>query len=87
VAIPSSPPINSRTDTTNPITGSVDRKTLRAAWTIGDQKAPVFEAGIANLTKDETTMLVHDEGGQPQQATLVRMPQQQGPDQPGDALR
>jgi hypothetical protein len=25
----------------------------------GDRKEPVFEAGIANLTKSETTMLVH----------------------------
>jgi hypothetical protein len=78
---------NSRTDTTNPVSGSVDPKTLRAAWTIGDQKTPVFEAGIANLTRDETTMLVHDEGGAPQQVTLVRMPPQQAPDPPGDAPR
>jgi hypothetical protein len=39
--------------------GSVDKKTQRAAWTVGDRKEPVFEAGMANLTKSETTVLVH----------------------------
>ena len=50
---------NALSDTTLPVYGSVDKKTQRAAWTVGDRKEPVFEAGIANLTKSETTMLVH----------------------------
>jgi hypothetical protein len=65
---------NTQTNATVPVAGAVDSKTLRAAWTIGDQKDPVFEAGIANLTKDQTTMLVHDGADQPQQVVLVRMP-------------
>jgi len=27
----------------------VDKKTQRAAWTVGDRKEPIFEAGIASL--------------------------------------
>jgi hypothetical protein len=51
----------------------VDEKTQRAAWTVGDRKEPVFEAGFANLTKSETTMLVLWGKGPAQQWTLVRI--------------
>ncbi len=54
------------------ISGAVDKKTQRAAWTIGGDKAPVYESGIANLTKDETTMLVHTADGQSRQLALIR---------------
>jgi hypothetical protein len=64
---------NALSDTTLPAYGSVDKKTQRAAWTVGDRKEPVFEAGIANLTKSETTMLVHLGKDRTQQWTLVRI--------------
>jgi hypothetical protein len=66
---------NALSDTTLPVYGSVDPKTQRAAWTVGDKKETTYEAGIANLTKDETTMLVHFGKDRTQQWTLVRMPQ------------
>ena len=71
---------NALTDTTEPVYGSVDAKTQRAAWTVGDRKSPVYEAGIANLTKDETTMLVHYFKSDAQQFTLVRIekPKEEG---------
>jgi hypothetical protein len=72
---------NALTDTTEPVYGSVDKKTQRAAWTVADRKTPVYEAGIANLTKDETTMLVHFSKDKRQQFTLVRLQQPEG-DQP-----
>jgi hypothetical protein len=53
--------------------GSVDKKTQRAAWYIGAKKEVVFEAGIANLTRDETTVLVHYGTGDTRQFTLVRV--------------
>src|SRR5262249_44717525 len=53
--------------------GSVDKKTQRAAWTVGDRKTPVYEAGIANLTKNETTMVVHYGKDRSQQYTLIRI--------------
>ena len=62
-------------DTTLPVYASVDKKTQRAAWTVGDRKEPIFEAGFANLTKSETTMLVHFGKGRTQQWTLVRIEQ------------
>jgi hypothetical protein len=70
---------NALSDTALPVYGFVDKKTQRAAWTVGDRKEPVFEAGIANLTRSETTMLVHYGGGRAQQWTLVRVNQPAGP--------
>jgi hypothetical protein len=72
---------NALTDTTEPVYGSVDKKTQRAAWTVADRKTPVYEAGIANLTRDETTMLVHYSKENSQQFALVRI-QQPERDQP-----
>ena len=62
-------------DTTLPVYGSVDKKTQRAAWTVGDRKDTTYEAGLANLTKSETTMLVHFGKDRTQQWTLVRVEQ------------
>lgn len=64
---------NATNDNTQTVYGCVGTKTGRAAWTVGDQKGTVYEAGIANLTKPETTMLVHYGKGNTQQYTLVRM--------------
>jgi len=57
------------------LSGSVDPKTQRAAWTIGGDKSPVYEAGIANLTRNEATMLLHPGDGPPRQFTLIRLEQ------------
>ncbi|MBA4187804.1 MAG: hypothetical protein C0467_07270 [Planctomycetaceae bacterium] len=75
---------NALTDTTEPVYGSVDKKTQRAAWTVADRKTPVYEAGIANLTQDETTMLVHFSKENRQQFTLVRLPPPEGEQPMGD---
>jgi hypothetical protein len=69
-----------------PISGSVDKQTQRAAWTVGSDKMPVYDAGIANLTKDSTTVLVHTGGGQSHQVTLARLqPPEQSPPADGAA--
>ena len=68
-------------DTSMNITGKVDRQSQRAAWTIGDKKTPVYEAGISNLTAKQTTVLVHRDdgtsggkaGGKVEQMLLVRV--------------
>jgi hypothetical protein len=62
-------------DNTLPVYGSVDRATQRAAWSIGDRKEVVFEAGIANLTRAETPVLVHFGKDNTQQLVLVRIEQ------------
>jgi hypothetical protein len=55
----------------------VDPKTQRAAWTVGDRKTPVYDCGIANLTENETTILVHYSPERTQQFTLIRVEEPQ----------
>jgi hypothetical protein len=61
------------TDTAVPIYGSVNKKTQRAAWVVGDNKGTVYETGVGNLAQPETTMLVHFGTDRTQQWTLVRL--------------
>lgn len=61
------------TDATSEVYGAVDKKTQLAAWTVGDKKKPIYEAGIANLTQDETTMMVHYDKDRSSQFTLIRV--------------
>jgi hypothetical protein len=65
-------------DSTLPVYGSVAKDVQRAAWSIGDKQDVVFEAGIANLTRDEARVLVHYGKDNTQQLTLVRVKQPQG---------
>ncbi len=64
---------NSSTDTTLPVEGAVDRETQRAAWTIGEKKSTILEAGIFNLTQDETPVLVHFGKEKTQTWLMVRL--------------
>lgn len=66
------------------VQGSVDKQTQRAAWTVGDNKDTIYEAGIYNLTKDEAPVLVHFGKDRTQQWMLVRLkqPDQAQPGQP-----
>jgi hypothetical protein len=66
---------NVLSDFNQPVYGSVDKQSQRAAWTVGDKKEPIYEVGFANLTKPETTMLVHYGKDRTQQWTLIRMEQ------------
>jgi hypothetical protein len=66
-------------DTTTPVYGSVDKKTQRAAWTIGKTKDRVFEAGLYNLTQPEAPVLVHFGADKTQQWLLVRVEQPASP--------
>ncbi len=60
-------------DNTLPVYGSVDAKTQRVAWSIGEKKSIVFEAGLQNLTQEQTTVLVHYGKERSQQMVLVRL--------------
>jgi hypothetical protein len=62
-------------DNTLPVYGSVDPKTQRAAWSIGEKKNVVFEAGLNNLTQPQTTVLVHYGTERTEQMALVRLQQ------------
>lgn len=46
-------------DHTQPIEGSVDKQTQRAAWTVGENKNFIMEAGLSNLTSGEAPALIH----------------------------
>ncbi len=64
-----------------PVTGKVDKKNQRVAWSVAGGKGIVVETGLYNLTQDESTALVHFGADKTQQDLLVRMQQ---PGQPGE---
>jgi hypothetical protein len=70
---------NILTGTTAPVHGFVDKKTQRAAWTVGANTTTVYDVGISSLTKDEAPLLIHIGKDKTQQWLLVRLQQ---PDQP-----
>ena len=61
-------------DNTIPLYGSVDKTSQRAAWSIGDKKDIVYEAGIANLTQDQAPVLIHFGKDKTEQFLFVRIP-------------
>jgi hypothetical protein len=61
------------TGNVEPINGSIDKKTQRVAWTIGDNTTIVIETGLSNLTMDEAPALVHFAADNTQQVLLVRL--------------
>jgi hypothetical protein len=60
-------------DKNMPVQGSVDKQTQRAAWQVGDNKQIVVETGLYNLTKDESTAIVHFSADKTVQYLLVRV--------------
>lgn len=61
------------TDSTSPVSGSVNKKNQRVAWHVGDNKKVVIETGLYNLTKDQSTALVHFGPDNTEQFVLVRV--------------
>jgi hypothetical protein len=57
------------------VQGAVDKQTQRITWIVADRKNIIFDTGLYNLTKDETTILVHEGPDKTQQWTLVRLKQ------------
>ena len=51
--------------------GSVDKKTQRVAFTVGEDKATVLETGLYNLTKPSAQALIHFGKEQTEQWLLV----------------
>jgi hypothetical protein len=52
---------NAQSGHVHPVTGMVDNRTQRAAWAFADGEHPktVFETSVFNLTKPQSTMMVH----------------------------
>lgn len=65
-------------DSDLPVTGSVDRATQRAAWSVGGKSDVVFETGLSNFTKDESAVLVHYGTASTRQMILVRLDPPEG---------
>ena len=63
------------TDQPLEIHGSVDKKSQRVAFTIGDKKTTVFETGLYSLTKDEMPLLIQFGKDRTEQWLLVRLKQ------------
>jgi hypothetical protein len=66
---------NTLTQEVKPVKGSVDKKIMRAAWTVGGNKNVVYDTGMANLLQPQSTVLVHLGKSLTQQWTLVRLDQ------------
>jgi len=65
---------NVLTGESEPITGSIDKQTQRAAWHTGDNTGTAVEANLNGLTKDQTSVFVHFGTGKTQTWMLVRLP-------------
>jgi hypothetical protein len=65
---------NMLTDGSARVTGSVDKKTQRAAWHVGNKTNTVYEAGLVNLTHDVAPVLIHFAARATQTWLLVHMP-------------
>ena len=61
-------------DRTLPIQGAVDRKTLTAAWSIGNDTQTVLEAGLPDLARGEAQAVLYRNGAT-ENWLLVRMTQ------------
>jgi hypothetical protein len=66
---------NAVADATTPVAGSLDKKSQRVAWTIGDAKDTVYETGLYNLTQEQTSVLVHFGKERTEQYKLFRVEQ------------
>lgn len=68
---------NTLTDAEKPISGAVDKKTMRAAWTVSGDKNVVYDTGVSNLLKPQSPILIHFDKNKTEQWTLVRLQKQQ----------
>jgi len=56
-----------------PVYGALDKATQRVSWTLGMNPSTVFDAGLGDLLKDESTILVHYDSTNTQHMTLTRL--------------
>jgi hypothetical protein len=70
---------NTTTNQSAQLEGAIDKTSQRAAWGVVGQQRPIMESSIANLTLDQSPVLLHFADGQTQQWLLVRLqePKQQ----------
>ena len=66
---------NALTQESKPVHGAVDKKDMRASWVVGTNNNVVYDTGLANLLKSQSTCLVHLSKTQTQQWNLVKLSQ------------
>jgi hypothetical protein len=69
---------NQLTNESSTIYGSLDKKTQRISFTLGQNNATVFDTSLADLTKDDAPVLVHYSATNTQPMMLVRLEQPKG---------
>ncbi len=77
---------NTLTDESAAVSGSVDKRSQRAAWHVGDKTTTVYEAGIANLTQNVAPILIHFGTQATQTWLFVRMASPDLPTQPASVI-
>ncbi len=65
--------INVRNNEMLEIRGAVDPKSQRVAWKFVDKDWPIMESGMYNLTKEESTLLVHTSSHRTEPRVIVRV--------------
>lgn len=65
--------INVRNNEMLEIRGAVDPKSQRVAWKFVDKDWPIMESGMFNLTKEESTLLVHTSSHRTEPRVIVRV--------------
>jgi len=63
------------TDEVKPISGAVDKKSMRAAWKVSGVKDVTYDTGVSNLLKQDSPILIHFGKDRTEQWNLVRLEQ------------
>jgi len=73
-----------RNNEVHPLSGMVDQHSQRAAWVFadGERERTVFETSLFNLTKSETSIMVHD-GPRQDDAQIVHLARIERPEASG----
>jgi hypothetical protein len=66
---------NALTQETKQVHGAVNKKDMRASWVVGSNNNVVYDTGLANLLKAQSTCLVHMSKTQTQQWNLIKLNQ------------
>jgi len=76
---------NQLTNESAVVYGALDKKTQRVSWTIGTNPNTVFDAGLGDLVKDDSSVLVHYGPNDTSRMALIRLqqPPDTGPGEPG----
>lgn len=75
---------NQLTNESAQVYGSVDKNTQRVSWTIGTNPNTVFDAGLSDLTKENSQVLVHYGPNSTEHMALIRLNQPPEPSNGGE---